>query len=177
MVDGRVAFTGGLIGRFFFEFGLTVAGTVFASQNGYARAAECYHKAGRMSVAGEMYEKAGDFAKAGECFVHCDFHRHAAQAFLRAQDWKRAARALEAVVQEEGTRSAGQDPGKARELRPGVILAQRLDVDLVGHAQPRRFVGGVGAGRGQVQWRYSTVTDLARLRGWSTSVPRATAVW
>src|SRR3954447_12556524 len=25
--------------------------------------------------------------------------------------------------------------------------------------------------------RYSTVTDLARLRGWSTSVPRATAVW
>ena len=24
---------------------------------------------------------------------------------------------------------------------------------------------------------YSTVTDLARLRGWSTSVPRATAVW
>ena len=35
-----------------------------------------------------------------------------------------------------------------------------------------------GAARG---WRaaigYSTVTDLARLRGWSTSVPRATAVW
>ena len=24
---------------------------------------------------------------------------------------------------------------------------------------------------------YSTVTDLARLRGWSTSVPRSTAVW
>jgi hypothetical protein len=24
---------------------------------------------------------------------------------------------------------------------------------------------------------YSTVTDLARLRGWSTSVPRASAVW
>ena len=24
---------------------------------------------------------------------------------------------------------------------------------------------------------YSTVTDLARLRGWSTSVPRATAMW
>ena len=24
---------------------------------------------------------------------------------------------------------------------------------------------------------YSTVTDLARFRGWSTSVPRATAVW
>ena len=24
--------------------------------------------------------------------------------------------------------------------------------------------------------RYSTVTDLARLRGWSTSVPRATAM-
>ena len=24
---------------------------------------------------------------------------------------------------------------------------------------------------------YSTVTDLARLRGWSTSVPRATATW
>ena len=25
--------------------------------------------------------------------------------------------------------------------------------------------------------RYSTVTDLARFRGWSTSVPIATAVW
>lgn len=24
---------------------------------------------------------------------------------------------------------------------------------------------------------YSTVTDLARLRGWSTSVPRSTATW
>ena len=24
---------------------------------------------------------------------------------------------------------------------------------------------------------YSTVTDLARLRGWSTSVPRAVATW
>ncbi len=24
---------------------------------------------------------------------------------------------------------------------------------------------------------YSTVTDFARLRGWSTSVPRATAAW
>ena len=24
---------------------------------------------------------------------------------------------------------------------------------------------------------YSTVTDFARLRGWSTSVPRATATW
>lgn len=102
------------------------AGTIFASQSGYARAAECYHKAGRMSVAGEMYEKAGDFAKAGECFVHCDFHRHAAQAFLRAQDWKRAARALEAVVQEEGARSVGQDPGKARELRKLVLQAGKL---------------------------------------------------
>ena len=29
--------------------------------------------------------------------------------------------------------------------------------------------------RGRVP--YSTVTDFARLRGWSTSVPRATAVW
>ena len=28
--------------------------------------------------------------------------------------------------------------------------------------------------RGKV---YSTVTDLARLRGWSTSVPRSTATW
>jgi hypothetical protein len=25
--------------------------------------------------------------------------------------------------------------------------------------------------------RYSTVTDLARLRGWSTSQPRRTAMW
>jgi len=27
-----------------------------------------------------------------------------------------------------------------------------------------------------LQWVYSTVTDFARLRGWSTSVPIATAV-
>ena len=28
------------------------------------------------------------------------------------------------------------------------------------------------------EWRaYSTVTDFARLRGWSTSVPRSTATW
>lgn len=31
---------------------------------------------------------------------------------------------------------------------------------------------GVGIAR-----PYSTVTDLARLRGWSTSVPMKTAVW
>src|SRR5690606_40064852 len=30
---------------------------------------------------------------------------------------------------------------------------------------------------GSYPWPYSTVTDLARLRGLSTSVPRASAVW
>jgi hypothetical protein len=40
---------------------------------------------------------------------------------------------------------------------------------------------GFGAGRrgtaSAAVTRHSTVTDLARLRGWSTSVPFATAVW
>ncbi len=35
---------------------------------------------------------------------------------------------------------------------------------------------GIG-GRARARHRYSTVTDFARFRGWSTSVPRATAVW
>src|SRR6185503_10677955 len=36
---------------------------------------------------------------------------------------------------------------------------------------------GIGRGTGPRHAPYSTVTDLARFRGWSTSVPRATAVW
>jgi hypothetical protein len=42
-----------------------------------------------------------------------------------------------------------------------------------------------GTGSGFTQWQltcslnhlYSTVTDLARLRGWSTLQPRSTAMW
>ena len=34
---------------------------------------------------------------------------------------------------------------------------------------------GIGR-RARARHPYSTVTDFARLRGWSTSVPRATAV-
>ena len=35
----------------------------------------------------------------------------------------------------------------------------------------------VQSGPGDIQPAYSTVTDFARLRGLSTSVPRASAVW
>jgi hypothetical protein len=34
-----------------------------------------------------------------------------------------------------------------------------------------------GSGGMATAGAYSTVTDLARFRGWSTSVPRATATW
>jgi hypothetical protein len=38
-------------------------------------------------------------------------------------------------------------------------------------------VGAAGRMRPPGPPAYSTVTDLARLRGWSTSVPLMTAVW
>ena len=41
------------------------------------------------------------------------------------------------------------------------------------HARRHHGIGD----RARARHRYSTVTDFARLRGWSTSVPRATAVW
>ena len=52
---------------------------------------------------------------------------------------------------------------KAPEHRDDAIDVDEVDPDLV------------AAHRGTVEAAYSTVTDFARLRGWSTSVPRATA--
>jgi len=40
---------------------------------------------------------------------------------------------------------------------------------------PLQGSNGVAGWRGGQRERYSTVTDLARLRGWSTSVPLSTA--
>jgi len=103
------------------------AGTIFASINDFARAADSYQKAGRISVAAEMYEKACRYIQAGECYSQCEFHRHAAQAFLKAEEWARAAKALEAVILEEGVRvGSGQDPAKERELRKLVLQAGKL---------------------------------------------------
>jgi len=104
-----------------------IAATIFASTNEFARAAESYLKAGRMSVAAEMFEKAGRHIQAGECYAECEFHRHAAQAFLKAEEWARAAKALEAVILEEGVRvGGGQDPAKEKELRKLVLQAGKL---------------------------------------------------
>ena len=63
-------------------------------------------------------------------------------------------------------------PGEARpeplERRPDPIDLDDVDPELgrPGRERGRRAIGAA----------YSTVTDLARLRGWSTSVPRATAM-
>jgi len=103
------------------------AGTIFASTNEFARAADSYLKAGRISVAAEMFEKAEKYREAGDCYSQCEFHRHAAQAFLKAEEWARAAKALETVILEEGSRvGGGQDPAKERELRKLVLQAGKL---------------------------------------------------
>ncbi len=103
------------------------AGTIFASKNEFARAAEAYQKAGCISVAAEMHEKAGSHIQAAECYTQCEFHRHAAQAFLKAEAWGQAAKALEAVILEEGVRvGTGQEPGKERELQKLVLQAGKL---------------------------------------------------
>ena len=62
----------------------------------------------------------------------------------------------------------GQDPlaeaiREAAKGRDDAVDVDQVDADLVAAHR-----GGAGGG-------YSTVTDFARLRGWSTSVPRATA--
>lgn len=67
-------------------------------------------------------------------------------------------------------------------ILPGYLKSHRLRCGPVGDGNVgliiARFVpcayGTLVRGTGQ---RYSTVTDLARLRGWSTSLPRRTAMW
>ena len=62
------------------------------------------------------------------------------------------------------------------QIDPRQQIKERVHVRLVGsfppgdrpiHDQTRKPLAGA----------YSTVTDLARLRGWSTSQPRRTATW
>ena len=75
-----------------------------------------------------------------------------------------------------------QDPvreaiAEAFERRADALDADDVDAELRGRL---RRVQPVGEPRGDVTrlgHPYSTVTDFARLRGWSTSVPRAIATW
>jgi tetratricopeptide (TPR) repeat protein len=146
------------------------AGTIFASTNEFAKAADSYVKAGRISVAAEMYEKAGKLVKAGECYSQCDFHRHAAQAFLKAQEWAQAAKALEAVILEEGARvGSGQDPAKEKELRTLVLQAGKLHEHAGDLASAERILekGGCFSAAADVALRlehFSKASDLF-LRG------------
>ena len=63
------------------------------------------------------------------------------------------------------------DPVDLDDVDAELGRARRDEARRQGRIDP--FVGG---GHRPIV-RYSTVTDLARLRGWSTSVPRATAMW
>ena len=78
--------------------------------------------------------------------------------------------------------AVGQHP--AREALPEPLDGVRDPVDLDDvDAELGRPLGDDARGdhrigrRARARHPYSTVTDFARLRGWSTSVPRATAVW
>src|SRR5258705_9235988 len=62
----------------------------------------------------------------------------------------------------------GTDPGNADDVDP--------ELGRPGRSEARRQRTRFGPFDGRHRLPYSTVTDLARLRGWSTSVPRATAM-
>ena len=68
---------------------------------------------------------------------------------------------------------ARPEPAVDPELPPGLVPpgTTELGIDIVKVDRIAAAIDRFG------RHRYSTVTDLARLRGWSTSVPRATAVW
>jgi hypothetical protein len=74
----------------------------------------------------------------------------------------------------------GQDRRRAltrKRSRVSAIRAILVDAQL---GRARRASGAAALGAVASADRalaYSTVTDLARFRGWSTSVPRAIAVW
>ncbi len=72
---------------------------------------------------------------------------------------QRTHQALRAAAIDDRAVAAGQD--FAERARRGVELGRGLRT----------------GGRVNADSHYSTVTDLARLRGWSTSVPRNTAMW
>ena len=78
-------------------------------------------------------------------------------SFVRGQDAVREARA------------------EAGDRRPDPVHLDDVDAEL-GRARGDEPGGIALVGRARVHGPYSTVTDLARLRGWSTSVPRATAM-
>ena len=58
---------------------------------------------------------------------------------------------------------------QAHELPQGVDIRARLALKTNAPQIARQIE--------RARHRYSTVTLLARLRGWSTSVPRSTATW
>ncbi len=76
-----------------------------------------------------------------------------------------------------GTAGAPRPPiadcNQERAARPAAKRsARRPDAEAVGASFPGRDVPAASSRRRA----YSTVTDFARLRGWSTSVPLSTAV-
>ncbi len=149
------------------------AGTIFAAQDAFAEAADCYHKAGRMSVAAEMYEKAGNSKRAGECYAACEFHRYAARSFIQAQDWARAAKSLEEVVREEGSRN--HDPGKREEMRKLVLQTAKLYEQASDMKSAQRVLenGECWSAAAEVALRLDEVAKAAELFQRAGDPPRA----
>src|ERR1700675_2224252 len=70
------------------------------------------------------------------------------------------------------------DEASARNAEHGISLPEIAGVARAANALPRAFLVGTKSARlaAKFGFDYSTVTDLARLRGWSTSQPRRTAM-
>ena len=77
------------------------------------------------------------------------------------------------------TRRVNRSPNRASEAAIRSTLMMSMPSSVVpGGTMPGGSAGSTASvGGGHRPSGYSTVTDLARLRGWSTSVPRATAMW
>ena len=74
------------------------------------------------------------------------------------------------------TRSAKRCPKRAMAAAMRSTLTMSIPSSVVPGGTTPGGTAGSAAGSGRTI-AYSTVTDLARFRGWSTSVPRVTAVW
>ena len=69
-------------------------------------------------------------------------------------------------------------PKRARVSRMRSTLMMSMPSSVVpGGTTPGGTATSDGSVAVAIARPYSTVTDLARLRGWSTSVPRAMATW
>src|SRR5690606_1441678 len=127
---------------------------IYAQQELWEKAADCYLKADLKSVAAEMLEKAGKWREAARCYRESDFLRHAAAMYVKSKDWQLAAEALEAVFVDEGPK-AMKDPRKAGEMAKLVRQAGKLFLKA---EQPERAYkmferGGCAAEAGEVASR------------------------